>query len=132
MKYIITEQQNERLQKIIWRYLNSHLTPYEGWRNRNDYAREADVDGEIFLHLVEEDNGIESFGDEPHMWYSVCDNHNLDEPIPEGECPVVTIPSSKSEALYGFFGDRWKPVFLEWFNSKTGLPIIKVDTQDWG
>ena len=128
MKYIITEKQNERLQKIIWRYLNSHLTPYEGWRNPNDYAKEADVDSEIFLHLVES----EGSGEDQHMWYSVCDNHNLEEPIPEGECPVVTIPSSKSEALYGFFGDRWKPVFLEWFNSKTGLPVINVDTQGWG
>ena len=128
MKYIITEKQNERLQKIIWRYLNSHLTPYEGWRNPNDYAKEADVDSEIFLHLVES----EGSGEDQHMWYSVCDNHNLSEPIPEGECPVVTIPSSKSEALYGFFGDRWKPVFLEWFNSKTGLPVINVDTQGWG
>ena len=128
MKYIITEQQNERLQEIIWRYLNSHLTPYEGWRNRDDYARVVDMDSEIFLHVVDS----EGWGEDPHMWYSVCDNHSLDEPIPEGECPVVTIPSSKSEALYDFFGDRWKPVFLEWFNYNTGLPIIKVDTQDWG
>ena len=128
MKYIITEQQNERLQEIIWRYLDNHLTPYEGWRNRDDYARVVDMNSEIFLHVVES----EGSGEDQLMWYSVCDNHNLEEPIPEGECPVVTIPSSKSEALYGFFGDRWEPVFLEWFSSNTGLPIIKVETQGWG
>ena len=129
MKYIITEQQNERLQKIIWRYLNSHLTPFGGWLSLKEYGDEVDFSGgEVFLHLVES----EGWGEDEHMWYSTCDNYNLSEPIKEGNCPVVTIPSAKSEALYGFFGDRWEPVFLEWFSSNTGLPIIKVETQGWG
>ena len=147
MKVILTESQFNRLNKssekitsAIIKYMNEYIDKGErkitkksrNYGNlREDWCingKEADVDSEIFLHLVES----EGSGEDQHMWYSVCDNHNLEEPIPEGECPVVTIPSSKSEALYGFFGDRWKPVFLEWFNSKTGLPVINVDTQGWG
>lgn len=130
MKYIITEQQNERLQEIIWRYLDNHLTPFGGWLSLKEYDDEVDYNGgEVFLHLVESEEG---WGEYEHMWYSTCDNYNLGAPLKEGTCPVVTIPSAKSEALYGFFGDRWKPVFLEWFSSNTGLPTITVDTQGWG
>ena len=127
MKYIITEVQDNRLRQIIWNYLDTDLTPYEGWRNRNDYATAVDFDGEIFLHLYQS----EGWGEDPHMWYSTCDNHNLDNPIPEGECPVVTIPSFKARALEDYFGNMWKPIFLEWFNSNTKLPIVKVESQDW-
>jgi hypothetical protein len=131
MKYVVTQKQMDGLREAITSYLDSNLTPYEGWKNRNDYARGADMDGEIFLHFVEEDNGIESFGDEPHMWYSDCDNPNLSEPLPKGQCPLVAIDSSKYEALDAFFGEIWKPVFLEWFKNHTGLKIKHVDVQDW-
>jgi hypothetical protein len=65
------------------------------------------------------------------MWYSLCDNPNLNEPLPKGQCPLVAIDSSKYEALDAFFGDIWKPVFLEWFKEHTGLKIKHVDVQDW-
>ena len=127
MKYVVTQKQIDGLRETILNYLDSNLTPYEGWRNRNDYARVVDMDSEIFLHLVES----EGWGEDPHMWYSVCDNPNLDKPIPEGECPLVALPSAKYEALEAFFGEIWKPVFLEWFKHRTGLKIKHVDVQNW-
>lgn len=131
MRYVITEQQSERLKKTIWEYLDSHLTPYDGWESPKSYKKEREENGEVFLHFVETGNGIVSFGDEPHMWYSDCDNPNLSEPLPKGQCPLVAIDSSKYEALDAFFGEIWKPIFLEWFRSHTGLMIKHVDVQDW-
>ncbi len=128
MKYIITEEQSERYVKRIFDYLDSHMTPFEGWKSTEEYLDEInDQAGEDFLHFVES----EGSGEDPHMWYSECDNGNYSEPFKEGTCPLVTIPSSKSDALEAFFGDRWKPVFIEWFKSNTGLPLINVETQSW-
>jgi hypothetical protein len=134
MKYVVTQKQIDGLRETILNYLDNNLTPYDGLENhQNDYAR-RNVKSRwrnISLHFVELGNGIESFGDEPHMWYSDCDNPNLSEPLPKGQCPLVAIDSSKYEALDAFFGEIWKPVFLEWFKNHTGLKIKHVDVQDW-
>ena len=128
MKYIITEEQNERLKQTIWKYLDGHLTPYDGWEEPKSYRNDIRDVGEIFLFLVDTTGGENT---EEHMWYSACDNPNLSEPIVEDDCPVVVIPKAKADALDGFFGDIWKPVFLEWFNHYTKLPIVKVDSEEW-
>lgn len=124
MNYIITEQQNERIVKSIIKYLDSNLTPYSGWDSTKNYKREIGYSGgELFLSLAED----EVSGDDIHMWYSECDNENLDNPIPEGHCPVVKIDSPYGISLDGYFGDLWKPVFKKWFQHHTGLPIVQVD-----
>ena len=127
MKYIITEQQNQNLKDIIWKYLDSNFTPYGGWDSPQTYRKDVKSDDEIFLHLVDSDG----YGDDEHMWYSVCNNHNLGSPIPKGECPVVTLPSRKARAIDDVFGILWKPVFLEWFHYYTKLPIKHVESQNW-
>ena len=131
MKYVVTQKQIDKLRETILNYLDGNLTPYLGWESPKSYKKELESAGEIFIFFVEEGNGIQSFGDEPHMWYSDCDNPNLSEPLPKEECPLVTLPSAKHEALDAFFGDIWKPIFLEWFKHHTGLKIKQVDNQDW-
>jgi hypothetical protein len=131
MKYVVTQKQIDGLRETILNYLDNNLTPYDGWESPKSYKKEREDAGEVFLHFVETGNGIESWGDEPHMWYSDCDNPNLSEPLPKGQCPLVAIDSSKYEALDAFFGEIWKPIFLEWFRSHTGLMIKHVDVQDW-
>lgn len=123
------ESQDKKItiDELIYNFLDSNLTPFDGWSNPKYYRKGVDMDDEIFLFLVQS----EGYGEDPHMWYSVCDNNNFDSPIPEGECPVVTIPSAKFESLNGFFGDMWKPIFPKWFYSHTKLPIVKVESQNW-
>lgn len=124
MKYIITEQQNERIVKTIIEYLDSNLTPYHGWAPTKNYKQEIRYSGgELFLYSEEDE--VSGSGD--HMWYSECDNENLAEPLPEGHCPVVMIDSPYGKSLDGYFGDLWKPVFKKWFQHHTGLPVIQVD-----
>jgi len=131
MKYVVTQKQIDGLRETILNYLDNNLTPYDGWELPKSYKKEREESGEVFLHFVEVGNGIDSWGDEPHMWYSDCNNPNLSEPLPKGKCPLVAIDSSKYEALDAFFGEIWKPIFLEWFRSHTGLMIKHVDVQDW-
>jgi hypothetical protein len=132
MKYVVTKKQIDGLRETIINYLDSNLTPYGGWESRESYKKERESAGELFLHFVEGNNfGNNDAETDAHMWYSDCDNPNLGEPLPKGECPLVAIDSAKYEALDGFFGDIWKPVFLEWFKHRTGLKIKQVDVQDW-
>jgi len=128
MKYIITENQQNKLIDIILGYLDSNLVPGGGWKEKKYYQKEMHSDYEMFFMFNPED---EEYGDNPHMWYSLCDNPNLDSPIREDKCPLITIDSAKYDALDGYFGPRWQELFKRWFTKNTGLPIKHVDRQDW-
>ena len=129
MKYIITEDTYNRLTEIILKYFDGNLVPQGGWK-KEYYKKELETGYELFFffNTEEEDFG---WGENAHMWYSLCDNPNLDSPIREDKCPLVTIDSAKYDALDGFFGPRWKELFKRWFTKHTGLPVEYVDRQGW-
>jgi hypothetical protein len=132
MKYVVTQKQIDELRETITNYLDGNLTPFGGWESRESYKKERESTGEIFIHFVEENGfGFNDAETDAHMWYSDCDNPNLGEPLPKGQCPLVALPSSKYEAIEAFFGDIWKPIFLDWFKHHTGIKIKHVDVQDW-
>jgi hypothetical protein len=128
MKYIISKEQHDKLLEIIWKYLDENFTPGRGWETKVFYKGEAQVHDEIFFMF---DKDAEEWGDDAHMWYSVCDNHNLERPIREGYCPLITINSAKYDSLDGYFGPRWQEVFKKWFTKHTGLRVKAVERQDW-
>ena len=125
MRYIITEKQKEKIEEVILKFFDKKLTPEEGWESHEDYESELEISGELFLRLNDDEDW--DLNNENHMWYSVCDNENLSEPLPEGHCPVVTLPDSVFDALNGYFGDLWKKLFKRWFMSKTGLLVVQID-----
>jgi len=122
MKYIITEEQHSKLHDSIIEWFDKNLTPYDGWDSHSNYKNAVKIAKELFLFIDDFE-----VGDSEHMWYSKCNNPNLGQPIPEGHCPVVTIPDTQYNALNGYFGNLWKPIFKQWFKDKTGLPVIQVD-----
>ena len=127
MKYIITEEQNERLEKTIMKFFDKNLTPFEGWESHEDYEGELETNGgELFLRTTDDDEW--DLLSNNHMWYSICNNDNLSEPLDEGHCPVVTLPKSTYDALNGYFGDKWKRLFRRWFIIYTGLLVVQIDT----
>ena len=126
MKYIITEQQAERLTQTILDYLNDNLTPIKGWQKTKEYKKELkENDSELFLFIED----VEQPGEKDHMWYSTHTNPHVS--IKKEDSPVVLIPDSKAIALDGYFGDMWKPIFIEWFQNNTGLKVRKVDNFGW-
>lgn len=127
MKYIITEEQNERLEKTMMEFFDKNLTPFEGWESYEDYESELEINGgELFLRTTDDDEW--DLLSNNHMWYSICNNDNLSEPLDEGHCPVVTLPKSTYDALNGYFGDKWKRLFRRWFIIHTGLLVVQIDT----
>jgi hypothetical protein len=127
MKYIITEQQNNKLIDTILKYFDGHLVPGGGWEDKKSYHDEMDTSYEMFFFF---DPDFEGNGDEPHMFYTLCDNPNED-PLPEHKCPMITIDSKKYDALDGYFGPRWQELFKRWFTKHTGLPVKHVERQSW-
>jgi hypothetical protein len=128
MRYIITEQQNDRIAGYILKFLDDNLTPYGGWKSIEEYEQELDENsGELFIPIKDVDEWDLSRSN--HIYYSVCDNPNyVENPFPEGACPVVMIPPSVLDALNGFFGDIWKGIFKEWFEEKTGAEVFVINS----
>ena len=124
MKYLITEDQNERLRKTIIEFFDEHLTPYEGWESPKSYRKDIEDVGEIFFFLVESDGS----GEYEHMWYSACDNPNINY-VRQGHCPVVTLPYTTWDALNGYFGPRWQELFRRWFKTNTGLSVVQIEKE---
>jgi len=125
MKIIITEVQKQKLRDTIINYLNNHLTPPQGWESPQYYAEEIEEETELFINYNDDD---EETSDQD-LWYCTCDNQYLSEPLPKGQCPLVTLSTTKYDALEGFFGNLWKPIFMEWFEHHTGLPVKQVDVE---
>jgi hypothetical protein len=134
MKYIITEEQFNKTkelirahkrEQIILNFFDEHLSPYDGWDSHEEYARTIKLyAGELFIHFTKNHTGLHR----TFLWYSICDNQNLEQPIPEGHCPLVEIPQHEYDAFDGYFGDTWKPVFKKWFLLHTGLEVVQVDS----
>ena len=69
MKYIITEEQNERLEKTIMKFFDKNLTPFEGWESHEDYEGELETNGgELFLRITDDGEWEEEVGDEDGQW----------------------------------------------------------------
>jgi hypothetical protein len=137
MKYVITEEQFKtaeqsirtyRLEQSILQFFDDQLTPFDGWDSPRAYKKELEENsGELFIYVVDFDGPNSSGDGDDFMWYSLCDNENLSEPIPEGHCPVVVLPTLKYDALDGYFGDTWKEFFKRWFMGHTGLNVVQID-----
>ena len=108
MKYIIA---NSRLEKLILEYLDSNLTPYDGW-NPEEYIEELkDGSGELFLFWDDDDTDY-------HIYYLAKSSKKKGR---------VFLPDETYNYLSDLFGEYWKPIFIKWFEENTKLPIRSVE-----
>jgi hypothetical protein len=126
MNIIITEDQKYSLEKYIYDYFDENMVPGEGWQSKKYYQKEINDNYEIFFMFSPDAVG---YGDEAHMFYSVCDNPNFFPQL--DKCPMVTMNSTKYDILTGYFGPRWEELFKIWFTEHTGLPVVHVERQNW-
>jgi hypothetical protein len=129
MKYIISEQQNDRLKKIMFHFLDSYLTPFGGWKPEKLQKELNDRfgDNELFIPLIDLENQYdEDWDDTEHIFYSSCENPNYNYKR-NGDCPEVLIPDHIFDMLNDSFGEKiWKPVFFEWFTERSSLPVVRI------
>jgi len=128
MKVIISEN---RVNQIIHKYLDDAFTPDYGWHNNTrhgSYQDDVDEYGDIVFFL----NNIDSYiyyrcnanaGPEDEFFAPYGRLHNY-------KCPLLLVYPRESETLTSLFGNKWLPVFKEWFEENTGEEVAQI-TNDY-
>jgi len=102
MKYLITES---KLKDVIEKFLDFHIEPDYSWGpHLHDFYRE-DV----------ERHGNYDFVINDRLAYSYWDGNGNDK--------FLEVMPWVYEKLDGFFGNMWKPIFIEWFEKNSGLKV---------
>jgi len=122
MKIIITEN---KLEKAIYNYIDGQFGDV-------NMSKALGNDGELvgaydFFH-------DDYDGDYLFTWTS-ADYYNSNEHIKKDserhqrlldKSPIVEIMDYPEKELNNMFGNRWKPVFKQWFEDKFNLPVTTV------
>ena len=111
MNYVINDK---RLHDAIYRYIDRRLEPDYSWGPSLHEFYRQDV----------QDNGFYSF--------EVNDRHaftyTLREIGQKTRDKGLVVAGWVANDLSEYFGDRWKPVFIEWFENNTGLEVEELIT----
>jgi len=125
MKVIISEN---KIDKVIRKYLDETYYPDYGWSNPDVYQTTIKQYGDCDFFI----NDLDSY-----IYYGctagVKDDRHFDPndgKLRWYECPLLSIYPRVSEELTSLFGNRWLPVFKEWFEENTGLEVAQI-TNDY-
>ena len=123
MKVIISEN---RIDKVIRKYLDDTYYPDYGWQD--NYQEMIDKWGDLVFFI----NDIDSY-----IYYGCNANGGPEDEFFAGyghlnhyKCPLLSIYPRVSGELTSLFGNKWKPVFKEWFEEKSGLHVAQI-TDDY-
>jgi len=122
MKYIITETKFENL---VLNYLDQIFPTH-------DIHYLAPLEYDSTTGEEWEDNNrfefyIGDYGDENtcFKWYD-CEYFTKYSEARK-YCPTVSIEPEFSYKLNSFFGEKWIPIFIKWFDENFDLPVKSVD-----
>jgi hypothetical protein len=128
MKVIITEN---RIDKVIRKYLDDTYYPDYGWNENTrhgSYQEDVDKYGDLVFFINDVDSYIyygcnANAGPEDEFFAGYGHLHNY-------KCPLLLIYPRVGGELTSLFGNRWLPVFKEWFEENTGLEVAQI-TDDY-
>ena len=128
MKVIISEN---KVNQIIRKYLDDTYYPDYGWNENTrhgSYQEDVDRYGDIVFFINDQDSYIyygcnANAGPEDEYFAGYGHLHNY-------KCPLLSVYPRVSEELTSLFGDKWLPVFKEWFEENTGLEVVQI-TNDY-
>ena len=128
MKVIISEN---RIDKVIRKYLDDTYYPDYGWNENTrhgSYQEDVDRYGDLVFFINDQDSYIyygcnANAGPEDEFFAPYGHLHNY-------ECPLLLVYPRESETLTSLFGNKWLPVFKEWFEENTGLEVTQI-TNDY-
>jgi hypothetical protein len=128
MKIIISEN---RVNQIIRKYLDETFYPDYGWNENTrhgSYQEDVDRYGDVVFFINDVDSYIyygcnANAGPEDEFFAGYGHLHNY-------KCPLLLIYPRVGQELTSLFGDKWKPVFKEWFEEKSGLHVAQI-TDDY-
>ena len=128
MKVIISEN---RIDKVIRKYLDDTYYPDYGWNENTrhgSYQEDVDRYGDLVFFINDVDSYIyygcnANAGPEDEFFAGYGHLHNY-------KCPLLLIYPRVGQELTSLFGNKWKPVFKEWFEEKPGLHVAQI-TDDY-
>lgn len=128
MQIIITEN---RINQIIRKYLDETFYPDYGWNENTrhgSYQEDVDRYGDLVFFINDQDSYIyygcnANAGPEDEFFAGYGHLHNY-------KCPLLLVYPSVGEKLTSLFGDKWLPVFKEWFEENSGLEVAQI-TNDY-
>ena len=128
MKIIISEN---RVNQVIRKYLDETFYPDYGWNENTrhgSYQEDVDRYGDVVFFINDKDSYIyygcnANGGPEDEFFAPYGHLHNY-------KCPLLSVYPSVSEKLTSLFGNKWLPVFKEWFEENTGLEVAQI-TNDY-
>ena len=128
MKVIISEN---RIDKVIRKYLDDTYYPDYGWNENTrhgSYQEDVDRYGDVVFFINDVDSYIyygcnANAGPEDEFFAGYGHLHNY-------KCPLLLIYPRVGQELTSLFGNKWKPVFKEWFEEKSGLHVAQI-TDDY-
>jgi hypothetical protein len=128
MKIIISEN---RVNQIIRKYLDETFYPDYGWNENTrhgSYQEDVDRYGDLVFFINDLDSYIyygcnANAGPEDEFFAGYGHLHNY-------KCPLLLVYPSVGEKLTSLFGDKWLPVFKEWFEENSGLEVAQI-TNDY-
>lgn len=128
MKVIISEN---RIDKVIRKYLDDTYYPDYGWNENTrhgSYQEDVDRYGDLVFFINDQDSYIyygcnANAGPEDEFFAGYGHLHNY-------KCPLLLIYPRVGQELTSLFGNKWKPVFKEWFEEKSGLHVAQI-TDDY-
>ena len=128
MKIIISEN---RVNQIIRKYLDETFYPDYGWNENTrhgSYQEDVDRYGDLVFFINDVDSYIyygcnANAGPEDEFFAGYGHLHNY-------KCPLLLIYPRVGQELTSLFGNKWKPVFKEWFEEKSGLHVAQI-TDDY-
>jgi hypothetical protein len=124
MKVIISEN---KVNQVIRKYLDDTYYPDYGWNENTrhgSYQEDVDKYGDIVFFIDDQDSYIyygcnANAGPEDEYFAGYGHLHNY-------KCPLLSVYPRVSEELTSLFGDKWLPVFKEWFEENTGLKVVQI------
>ena len=104
------------------------LTPHEGWKSPKYYKE--------FLRGKKSSKESKKYTGSQKYYFFYDKNNNSNEDTNSvmdynKEYEDVELPDELYGKYNGLFNDLWEPLFLNWFNEKTGLPVKKVIHNDY-
>lgn len=128
MKVIISEN---RIEGIIRKYLDDTYYPDYGWNENTrhgSYQEDVDRYGDLVFFINDIDSYIyygcnANAGPEDEFFAGYGHLHNY-------KCPLLLIYPKVGGELTSLFGNKWKPVFKDWFEEKSGLHVAQI-TDDY-
>lgn len=114
MKYIITES---RLDNIIYDYIKSNYYPDYNWGPELHKFYKEDVKRYGYYDFLI--NDVSSY-------VYLGDANALENNEPK----TLVITDKIVGELNDLFGDRWKPVFVKWFEENSGLKVDHLSVND--